>query len=100
MANYNADSPWFSTTFVNDQYLDILTIRPVPAESDDIVYTIEPQYTYRPDLLAYDLYNNQKLWWVFAQRNLSILKDPVYDFVAGTEIYLPKGESLAELLGY
>tara|TARA_B110000503_G_scaffold129783_1_gene202391 strand:- start:44624 stop:44926 length:303 start_codon:yes stop_codon:yes gene_type:complete len=99
MANYDNASPWHTTTQKNGQYLDILDIRPVPAENDDIVYTIEPQYTYRPDLLAYDLYGNHRLWWVFAQRNMNILKDPVYDFVAGTKIYLPKERNVSQILG-
>lgn len=99
MAKYTDASPWFNTKTVNGQYLDVLAIRPVPAENDDILYEIEPQYTYRPDLLAYDLYGSHKLWWVFAQRNMNIIKDPVYDFVAGTEIYLPKGRNISEILG-
>ena len=99
MANYKKSSPWSSTTTVNNQYMDILTIRPVPAEGDDILYEIEEQYTHRPDLLAYDLYNDKDLWWVFAQRNMDVIKDPVYDIQAGTKIYLPKGEQLRKLVG-
>lgn len=95
---YDASSPWANTT-VNSQYLDILKIRPVPAESDDIVYTIETQYAYRPDLLAYDLYGDRKLWWVFAQRNMDLIKDPVYDMRPGLSIYLPKGDGLTRILG-
>jgi hypothetical protein len=67
-AQYNNFSPWFSTSIVRN-YLDVLTIRAVSAEPDDYLYTIEPQYTYRPDLLAYDLYGTKDLWWVFIQRN-------------------------------
>lgn len=99
MAKYAKDSPWSNTRIVKGQYLDILKIRPVPAEGDDILYTLEAQYTYRPDLLAYDLYGSTKLWWVFAQRNLDILKDPVYDMIPGVKIYLPKGDSLSKILG-
>jgi len=99
MANYDSASPWSKTRLVNGQYLDTLSIRPVPAENDDVLYTIQPQFHQRPDLLAYALYGNQKLWWIFAQRNMDIIKDPVYDFVAGTEIYLPKGQNLQELVG-
>lgn len=99
MAVYGKDSPWGNTRIVKGQYLDFLSIRPVPAEGDDILYTIEAQYTYRPDLLAYDLYGSTKLWWVFAQRNLDTLKDPVYDMVPGVQIYLPKGDSLQKVLG-
>jgi hypothetical protein len=99
MANYSSNSPWKSTKVRNGQYLDILSIRPIPAEADDIPYVIEVQYTHRPDLLAYDLYGDQNLWWVFAQRNINTLKDPVFDFEAGTQIYLPKGGNLKRLLG-
>lgn len=99
MPTYEASSPWASTLVANNEYLDILRIRPVPAESDDIAYTIETQYTYRPDLLAYDLYGDRRLWWVFAQRNMDLIKDPVYDMLPGLQIYLPKGESLSRILG-
>lgn len=98
MATYRNTSPW-ADTLIENNYLQHLSIRPVSAEPDDYLYTIETQYTYRPDLLAYDLYKDAKLWWVFIQRNLDILQDPVFDFVAGTEIYIPKGDSLRQILG-
>ena len=80
-------------------YMDVLTIRPVPAEKDDIEYKIETQYRHRPDLLAYDLYGNSKLWWVFMQRNMSVIKDPIYDFEPGTTIKIPKKSNLQTYLG-
>ena len=95
---YSNLSPWFNTPVIRD-YLDVLAIRSVPAESDDYLYSIEPQYTYRPDLLAYDLYGNKDLGWVFIQRTLDVLQDPIFDFVPGTKIYLPKNTSLKEVLG-
>ena len=98
MATYKNSSPWKDTKIVNN-YLDILSIRPIPAEDDDFLYTIEPQYSHRPDLLAYDLYQNPKLWWVFIQRNLDVLQDPIYDFVPGVQIYIPKGNNLSTKLG-
>lgn len=97
-AHYSNTSPWYTTPIKQD-YLDILTIRPVSAEADDYLYTIEPQYEYRPDLLAYDLYGTSSLWWVFIQRNLDVLQDPIYDFVAGVKIYIPKNSSLKTVLG-
>jgi hypothetical protein len=36
---------------------------------------------------------------VFAQRNPNRLKDPLFDFVTGVGIYLPKITTLAEALG-
>ena len=97
-ANYNNSSPWF-TTPITQNYLDFLAIRPVSAEPDDYLYTIEPQYQNRPDLLAYDLYQDPALWWVFTQRNLDVIQDPIFDFVAGTRIYIPKPASLKTILG-
>jgi hypothetical protein len=98
MAAYSKSSPWFNTT-QNNFYLNLLEIRPVPAEPDDYQYTIENQYNHRPDLLAFDLYGNAKLWWVFVQRNMSVIKDPIYDFVPGTTIYIPKKTNLEKYLG-
>ena len=98
MAQYNNHSPWYKTD-ITKNYLDTLIIRPVSSESDDYLYTIEPQYTYRPDLLAYDLYEDSNLWWVFIQRNLDVLQDPIWDFVPGAQIYLPKNSSLKQVLG-
>jgi len=97
-ANYTDLSPW-SLTPITRNYLDLLQIRTVSAESDDFLYIIESQYTHRPDLLAYDLYGEPALWWVFIQRNLDILQDPIYDFVPGVEIYIPKRSGLFKVLG-
>ena len=88
MAIYKKTSPWFITK-QNTLYLELLTIRTIPTSDDDFKYVIENQYRHRPDLLAFDLYQDAKLWWVFAQRNRSILKDPIYDFSPGTTIFCP-----------
>jgi hypothetical protein len=98
-ANYENTSPWFTTPIVNNNYLDYLRIRPVSAEVDDYLYTIEPQFTYRPDLLAFVVYDTSKLWWVFSQRNMNIIRDPIFDFTAGTQIFLPKKSKLFQSLG-
>ena len=98
MATYSKNSP-YAITRQNNFYLDLLEIRPVPAESDDFRYVIENQYRHRPDLLAYDTYGSAKLWWVFIQRNMSVLKDPIYDFEPGIVIYLPKKTNLQKFLG-
>lgn len=97
--NYSSTSPYSNTLIVNNTFLDFLNIRPVPAESDDFLYTVEPQYAYRPDLLAYDLYGDSALWWVFIQRNMDVIQDPVFDFLPGVQIYIPKGSRLRQVLG-
>jgi hypothetical protein len=98
MAKYSQRSPYSATT-QNNLYLELLQIRPVPAGKDDFRYTIENQYNRRPDLLAYDLYGSAQLWWIFVQRNMDVLKDPIYDFVAGTVIFCPKKSNLQKFLG-
>jgi hypothetical protein len=98
MSTYTNTSPWYLTQTKQD-YLDVLAIRPVSAEVDDFYYTIESQYAFRPDLLAFDLYGESNLWWVFTQRNLNVLQDPVFDFTPGKKIYIPKKSSLFTVLG-
>jgi hypothetical protein len=98
MANYSSSSPWYNTT-QNTSYLELWEPRPIPSSDDDFQYTIQPQYNYRPDLLAYDIYGNPKLWWVFTQRNINILIDPIYDFRSGVTIALPKKTTLLSALG-
>lgn len=97
-SNYKNTSPWYNTN-ITKNYLDVLAIRPVSSETDDFLYTIESQYTYRPDLLAFDLYGDAALWWVFIQRNLDVLQDPIFDFVPGKKIYISKNSSLKTALG-
>ena len=97
-AVYSSSSPWYNTP-INSQYMETWVPRPIPASDDDFQYTIQPQYNFRPDLLAYDIYGNPKLWWVFMQRNIDIIYDPIYDFRAGITIRLPKKSQLLSYLG-
>ena len=96
----NSLSPYARTPINSNGYLDILKPRPVPVSGEDILFEITTEFTYRPDLLAHITYGRKDLWWVFAQRNLDILKDPVFDFVAGTKIFLPDPSALRNTLGF
>jgi len=95
---YRPTSPYFQTgTFGN--FLDVMTNRKVTKNTDDVLYEIDKVYEYRPDMLAFDLYGDSALWWVFAQRNPNVLKDPLFDFRAGARIYIPKKTTLVQDLG-
>jgi alpha-L-fucosidase len=98
MAQYSNTSP-YAVTPQNNLNLDFFVPRPITAREDDVQYTIDRIYAYRPDLLAYDLYGSPRLWWVFAQRNPNAIEDPIYDFAPGTTIQLPKLSSLKDDLG-
>jgi hypothetical protein len=96
---YSKLSPYYSTDVVGS-YLDIINFRNIPYQQDDVYYTVTSQYEFRPDLLAYDLYGDSNLWWVFAVRNKDSIKDPIYDMYAGQSLYLPKLSTLKNSLGF
>jgi len=98
MADYSNTSPYFKTP-ENNISLDFLVPRAITADQDDVSYTIDRIYAYRPDLLACDLYGSPRLWWVFAQRNPNQIEDPIYDFAPGVTIQLPKLSNLKTDLG-
>ena len=98
MTTYNKLSPYYNTDSSNG-YLDVIEFRDLPLETDDILFEITSNYENRPDLLAYDLYRDVNLWWVFAVRNKDRIRDPIYDFAAGTKVYLPKLSTIKKSLG-
>jgi len=98
-ATYDPTSPYYTTSY-SQFFLDVMTNRPIPKESDDLLFKINSTYQYRPDLLAYDLYDNSNLWWVFYQRNPNTLQKPPLDFKVDTMIYIPKISTLQTALGF
>lgn len=97
---YPATSPYYNTNVTTSKFLDVLSYRPIPKDQSDVLFVITTVYEYRPDLLAYDLYNDSRLWWVFAERNPNKLGyDPYFDFTTGTQIYIPKLSTLQQVLG-
>jgi len=99
MANYNKTSS-YSETPITEYYMDLMVDRTIPKIENDVLFSITATYANRPDLLAFDLYDDADLWWVFASRNPDVLIDPLNDFSGGTEIYLPKLTLLREILGF
>jgi alpha-L-fucosidase len=95
---YAKSSPYYRTERFGN-FLDVLKARSFPAKQDDVQYIIDRVYKYRPDLLAYDLYGDAGLWWVFAIRNPNVLKNPIGDFIPGVLISIPKKETLVTALG-
>lgn len=96
--NYSKASPYAKTQFYGF-FMDIATIPSIPIDPKDVLYEIDAIYKQRPDLLAYDLYGDPKLWWVFALRNPNVIQDPIYDFEPGVSIYIPQKQNLVGALG-
>lgn len=98
VSRYSQSSPYIQTSFF-DNALDVLRYRTITKEPDDVKFTIDSVYALRPDKLAYDLYGDSGLWWVFANRNPNTIEDPIFDFQVGVTIYLPKLSTLKTDLG-
>ena len=97
---YGPASPYYSTNIVENKFLDVMIARPIPQNPSDVYMVLQETYQYRPDLLAFDLYNDARLWWVFAARNPNRLgPDPYFDFKAGVGIYVPTQTGLNTALG-
>ena len=103
MANQNIypqSSPYAETNLVSGKFLDVLNYRPIPKDPSDVFTRITQAYEFRPDLLAFDLYGDARLWWVFAARNPNRLgEDPYFDFKSGVGIYVPRLDTLKLALG-
>lgn len=98
MATYAKTSPYYITD-QSKGYLDVAKFNSIPALMNDVSWEVTPQYKHRPDLLAFDLYQDAGLWWVFAARNKDVIRDPVYDMIPGQKIYLPQTNTIKKALG-
>lgn len=90
MAQNSKDTSQYLSTPIKNWYLDHWVPRSVPKNDFDKIITIPPEYDQRPDLMAHKEYGTPRLWWVFAMRNPDLIIDPINDFVAGLEIYIPQ----------
>ena len=97
MALYKNTSPWFNTAQVNG-VLDIFKPRYIAPAPNDQIYQVDPYYNLRPDLLAYDLYEDPKLWWVFSMRNPNVLRDPIFDMYTGQIFMVTSPADLKKIL--
>ncbi len=89
MANNSRDTSPYYITPIKNWYLDIMVNRTIPKNDSDKIMIIPPEYDQRPDLMSYSEYGTARLWWVFAVRNPDLIQDPIDDFVAGLQIYIP-----------
>lgn len=97
-ASYSRSSPYYGTQSWG-KFLDVWSSKTIKADVTDAVYQIDNIYHSRPDLLAFDLYQDSSLWWVFALRNPDVIKDPIFDFLTGTIIYVPTKATVQASLG-
>jgi len=89
MASNSKDSSQYLSTPIKNWYLDIMVPRSVPKSDFDKIIRIPAAFDQRPDLMSQSEYGTPRLWWVFSVRNPDLINDPIFDFVAGLEIYIP-----------
>jgi len=98
MLTYNSNSAYYRTPQTS-WYLSNYVIRPIPSDPlTDRTIVIPPEYHLMPGKMAFDLYQDSRLIWVFTLMNMDTLKDPIYDFKSGTSITICTPDRLRSLL--
>lgn len=97
--DYSKFSQYYETPIYSNSFLDLYEPRQFPRLEGDVAVTLTEAFKHKPHLLAYELYGDSRLWWVFAARNPNLLKDPIFDFLPGRTIYIPRKDELVKALG-
>jgi hypothetical protein len=98
LVTYAQSSPYAATSQTS-WYINRLVFRPIPPNAADLPYILGVRHQYRPDRLAFELYNTPVYWWVFCERNPFLRGDPIWNFITGLEIMVPSGDYLRRILG-
>lgn len=96
-SSYVKYSPWYGVS--QTWYLGYNSPVSFPRAVDDTLYVIPTMYDKQPWRLSKDLYGDERLYYIFALVNPNELEDPVFDFTAGTTIYLPTDARVKKYIG-
>lgn len=96
--NYDKSSQYYFTNQTS-WCLNLLELRIIDPHPSDITYTLGSEYENDPYKLAYDLYNDEKLWWIFMILNPDAIKDPIYDMKPNMTINIPTSDRVKSTLG-
>lgn len=96
--SYPASSP-YSITPQSSWHIGRYKHIPIRPAADDELFTITTEFEYRPDKLAKRLYGSDSYWWVFTSRNPGVVRDPIWDFRAGSSIMIPSADYLKRVTG-
>lgn len=95
---YPSNSP-YSATPQASWFLGRDVWRAIPPDSSDQLITLTARHNNRPDILSYDLYATGAYWWIFCVRNPFLRADPIWNFVAGLQIWVPTNDYLRRVVG-
>ncbi|AFA44353.1 hypothetical protein [Klebsiella phage phiKp_21] len=102
MSNSNASPSQFSPYAKTEKtwYLDYNLPRDMVAADSDQDYEIPAKYDEQPWRLSYELYGNERLYYIFALLNPDLLgEDPIYNFKSGLVIKVPTPQRIQTYLG-
>src|ERR1700733_4146240 len=86
----------YARTSINGRFLGFYSSILIPPDPTDRLYVIKRQdWVHRPDLMAFDYYGDDRLFWVFGVRNG--LADLVFDINFGTVLFFPTPARLTQL---
>jgi hypothetical protein len=82
---------------IKNFYLDVSKLPVINYTKGD--YVIVPsECENRIDLFSYQQFGTSRLWWVIALANADMIKDPIWDFKSGMEVFIPRDSTLLEKL--
>jgi hypothetical protein len=103
MATMNAAGGIYdSKSFLRDTsyrsfYLDTSKLPKLTTSNGDYVI-VPPECKYRMDLFSYQQYGSSRFWWIIALANADLIKDPIWDFISGLTVFVPRDSDLLEKL--
>lgn len=92
---YTDNDIWYNTPLRNGK-LGFYVPRDFTFSDDDEYVIIEKRHEFRPYVLSYDLYGNDKIWWIFTILNMDILNDPIRDMREGIVLRVPTKERVLQ----
>ena len=93
---YPSESPYNLTRIVG-KYLTYYVHRSIPPDPSDRVSILDNgRYVFKPENLAFDLYGDERLWWVIPVRNG--FQDPIFDLTFGRDIIIPDPNRVRSLI--
>lgn len=94
---YSQKDIYYDTPISDNRFLDFYVPRQVPPADDDDFIILEKRHEFKPNVLAYDLYADDRLWWIFVRLNMDTIQDPIRDMREGVILRVPKPERIFSL---
>jgi hypothetical protein len=91
---YKIDDFYYFTPIKDGKHLDFYVPYDFGPSDDDEYIILEKRHEFRPYVLAYDLYGNDKAWWTFVLLNRDILIDPIRDMREGTVLRVARPDRI------